>query len=195
MEPANKGLRKAECDKVMTKGEVARLLAMAGADERVTGPRNYMMLSLMANTGIREGETVSLKVGDVILEKPLIKVRHGKGGYPRDVYMNGKLKALLARWIKGRDGEEPLFRSQGHGGHLTTRAVRKVFSRYAKQAGLNPLLSLHSLRHFYGCQAFEARRDVIFVARQMGHRSLDTTQVYVHLVNQREQAAGVPVVL
>ena len=193
MVPWNKGSHKADCDKVPTEAEVERLLAMADADQRPIGCRNALILRTFANTGLRGFELAGLRVSDVMLNRHLLKVRCGKRGYSREVYYNGQLKELLASWVKGRDGNEPLFRAQ-HGSHLTTTALREVFKLYARQAGLPPIYSLHCLRHFYGTQAYRETGNLLFVARQLGHHSLDMVMWYAHLVDQASLAAGMTMV-
>jgi site-specific recombinase XerC len=79
--------------------------------------------------------------------------------------------------------EEPLIVSSNTGGHLTTRAIQKVFKRCAEKACLNSSYSIHCLRHTYACFLLKASDwNLRLVQKQLGHARISTTQVYADVM-------------
>ena len=121
----------------------------------------------------------------------LLVVRHGKGNKQRNVRFNGKLKKAFHEYIawkektgEGTRSEDPLIFSSNTKGHMTTRALEKVFKRCAKRAGIGGNYSIHCLRHTYACYLYKASRyNLRLVQKQLGHSSIKVTEVYADVLN------------
>lgn len=146
--------------------------------------RDYAMLEMLAGTGLRVGELLALKVGDVQINERSgqVTVRHGKGGGYREVPLTLDVRKALAAYLEeahpDRDnGEAPLW--VGPDGGLRHRSsVARLLDKYALQAGLESIHP-HTLRHTFATRYLNANPgDLRGLARLLGHTSLDTVMVY-----------------
>src|SRR5215831_15690143 len=129
--------------------EAERLLTMAGS------LRDHVMLSLRYGCGLRAGEIVRLKDGDIDSAQMIIRIVQSKGRKDRHVMLPPELLVLLRQWWKVRPkrfdadvpvGERWLFPGRRQGQHLTTRQLSRLFHESAAAAGITKRVSLHSLR-------------------------------------------------
>lgn len=178
--------------------EIAALMSVAlrtWDGEDFVPKRNAFLAELGLSTGLRVAEMADLACADMQVSGRWrsVVVRHGKGNKRRVVRVSERFKERCVLFIeaKGQAGEpvvpeSPVFRSPRTGRALTRRALQKIFKRTAKQAGLGETRSIHALRHTYGTQLCKASgNNLRLVQRQMGHNSLETTAIYLH-VQDRE---------
>jgi integrase/recombinase XerC len=179
--------------------QVEKLLAAPG-DNEVLGRRDRAMLETLYSTGIRVSELVGLAYEDLDLAGEALRVR-GKGKKERIVPLGSHAIGAVQRYLDmlRNDGKfGPLVRAGGtglplfvnkHGGRLSSRSVRRKLDKYLKQAGLDPSISPHTLRHSFATHLLDNGADLRSVQELLGHQSLSTTQVYTHLTTHRMQDA------
>ena len=177
--------------------QVEKLLS-APDDTNLLGARDRAILETLYSTGIRVSELVGINRGDIDDPGAALIVR-GKGRKERIVPLGshamaalrhyaGVLDAELVRNGQSPDPIAPLFINK-HGGRLSTRSVRRKVSKYLAQAGLDPNISPHTLRHSFATHLLDNGADLRSVQELLGHQSLSTTQVYTHLTTQRMRDA------
>lgn len=180
--------------------QIEKLLA-APSDADVLGRRDRAMLETLYSTGLRVSELVGLNLRDLDLVGEALHVR-GKGKKERVVPLGSHAITAIRRymdllstdpefaevWQGGRNADLPLFLNK-HGGRLSSRSVRRKLDKYLKQAGLDPTISPHTLRHSFATHLLDNGADLRTVQEMLGHQSLSTTQVYTHLTTQRIQEA------
>jgi len=136
---------------VLSPEQVKRVLTMA------TSLKARAMLTLAYGCGLRSGEVVRLRAGDIDSEQMIIRIVQSKGRKDRYVMLPPELLKLLRQWWKARptasnNGVAPEHRLlfPGRSGHqpMTTRQFSRLFKEAAKAAGLRKTISLHSLRHY-----------------------------------------------
>lgn len=164
--------------------EVHALLRAAGASSHGLAARNYAMLQLMLQAGLRVGEVAALQVGDLTLgeRSGVVRIRHGKGLKARDVPLNATARRALRQHLDrypAPDAGAPLFASSRDGA-MPVRTVQAVITSLARRARLKRLaVSAHTLRHTF---ALGFLRDnpgkLVELASLLGHESLDTTAIY-----------------
>ncbi len=183
----------------MTPEEVRRLKGvLRGAAQEALktgkkGPvRDWAILHVALDAGLRVSEIVSLRVGDLILDPghSAIIVRRGKGGKKRGVDIGQALREHLLEYLEWKRavGEstapEALLFPSPRGGTLTRQAVYHMFKRYARRAGLPERFTIHSCRHTYASMLYKASRyNLRLVQKQLGHASIRTTQVYADVLS------------
>lgn len=177
--------------------QVERLLA-APDDTELLGARDRAILETLYSTGIRVSELVGINRGDVDENGQALIVR-GKGRKERIVPLGSHALGALSHYIQilrkhqqqgdvSTNDDSPLFINK-HGGRLSTRSVRRKVSKYLVEAGLDPDISPHTLRHSFATHLLDNGADLRSVQELLGHQSLSTTQVYTHLSTQRKRDA------
>ena len=177
--------------------QVEKLLS-APDDSNLLGARDRAILETLYSTGIRVSELVGINRIDIDDTSAALIVR-GKGRKERLVplgshavaalrHYTAMLDAELTRNNKTPDHHAAMFINK-HGGRLSTRSVRRKVSKYLTQAGLDPNISPHTLRHSFATHLLDNGADLRSVQELLGHQSLSTTQVYTHLTTQRMRDA------
>lgn len=148
------------------------------------GVRNYAMLAVFLDTGLRLGELISLDVSDVDVGSAVIRVRNGKGSRERRVYAGRGLARALRDWIEVRpdtQADAALFTTRDGRG-LDKRNVARIAERPALRAGPGEnRVHPHMLRHTFATAWIINGGDVFSLQRMLGHASVSTTQVHVNL--------------
>jgi integrase/recombinase XerD len=137
---------------VMSLDEAKRLLAVAGS------LKVHVLLALRYGAGLRAGEVVRLKVGDIDSAQNIIRIVQFKGRKDRHVMLSPEMLDLLRQWWKVRptryDTGVPqeqrwLFPGRKPGKPMTTRQLNRLFHETADAAGIKKAVTLHALRHSF----------------------------------------------
>src|SRR6185312_16236968 len=176
----------------LTLADIHKLLA-APPDTDWAGRRDRAMLETLYSAGIRVSELVGLDVTTIDLNDGVITVR-GKGKKERLALLGPDAVAAVIGWLPDRaeilemcGRDSPAVFLNKDGGRLTTRSVGRLLTKYLRIAGLDPRTSPHTLRHSFATHLLDAGADIRGVQELLGHKSLNTTQVYTHVTTQRLQ--------
>ena len=170
--------------RAITLEQVEALLEAAGADETPLALRDRALLELLYGTGARISEAVGLAVDDLERGAGLVRL-DGKGGKQRIVpvgsYAQRAVEAYLVRSrpalsTRGR-GTSALFLN-ARGSRLSRQSAWAVLRAVAGRAGVDALVSPHTLRHSFATHLLDGGADVRVVQELLGHASVTTTQVY-----------------
>lgn len=185
---------------VMTKSETGRILARLDENARSgkgfsqshkLAVRNRAVIELLFGTGMRIGELCGLRNCDIDLERGLVRII-GKGNKERvvDVCMTVIL-AALREWVQVRetptDTNAYFFTNRlGHG--LSPQIVRLLVHQIAKECNIDKNVTPHTFRHTFATLLLEENVDVFTIQHILGHSSISTTQIYLHVnpVRQRD---------
>jgi integrase/recombinase XerC len=174
--------------------QVQKLLDAPG-DTDLLAARDKAMLEVLYSSGIRVSELVDLDMADMDLQEGVLRVR-GKGRKDRLTPIGSQAIKALQRYFELRNAD-PKLASQTtgrvflnkHGQSLSTRSVRRKLDKYLVQAGLDPGISPHTLRHSFATHLLNNGADLRSVQELLGHQSLSTTQIYTHLSTGRMKEA------
>jgi integrase/recombinase XerC len=159
--------------------EYTKMLSLAGAN-----PRDYAILQVFLQTGIRVSELASLRMQDIDFLKPSVTVA-GKGKVSREIALEKKgiqaLKSYLA--VRPESLASRLFLNY-KGEPISERGIRKLVVKYTKAAGITKKASCHTLRHTFATYKAEKGVSPFQLQQWLGHANLNTTQIYVHLGKQ-----------
>jgi integrase/recombinase XerD len=160
---------------VLSKDEVKRLL------EQTVNEKHRTMLSLIYACGLRRGELLALKLGDIDGERKVLWVRGGKGAKDRMIPLSDKVLAMLRAYYKGHRPKAWLFEGEKEGERYGERSLQLVFKQAARRSGVVPDATLHWLRHSYATHLLEAGTDLRYIQALLGHKSSKTTEIYTHV--------------
>lgn len=187
---------------VLQDHELARLLAVPNLTTP-SGLRNRCLFELMANAGLRSKEALALKTSDIRQdgERTLLHLRETKGSKVRRVPLTPDTAGLLSLWLARRKelGIAGRFvfctissgrRQSGFAGDpelepgkpLNSRYLRELVSRCGRKAGIERRVHPHILRHSFATRLLR-HSNVRVVQAALGHASLTSTQVYLHVLN------------
>ena len=179
---------------VLSIDEVRQLL---GA---VRKPRYRTYFSTVYSLGLRRNEGLHLQVRDIDSARMLVHVHRGKGAKDRFVPLPARTLALLREyWVTHRN---PVWLFPDIGSDqrqavssdrpMSKDGVQHAMQRVVHQLGIRKAVSIHTLRHSYATHLLEAGVNLRLIQQYLGHSSLQTTMVYLHLTTvSQEQAVAV----
>ena len=175
---------------VLTDAEREALLAQPGR-RYPTGLRNYCILRLMLNAGLRNSEVCGVRVGDLDLTSGRLKVR-GKGRKQRIVWVGEDDLEWLGKWMERRatlpDPRGRLF-STLKGGAVSPRYLQQMVKRMVARAGIEKDIHPHSLRHSFATDIYRKTKNLLITQKALGHASISTTEIYMHLCDDEMEEA------
>jgi len=184
--------------KVLSRGEVDRLIAAAAARDGAQGLRLACMVELAYASGLRISELTGLTLA-ALARDPAYLIVKGKGGKERLAPLNGAARAAVKAYLEVRpvflpkgaqNTQRPaspwLFPSRGKAGRLTPRRFAQLLDEAAADAGIDPArVSPHVLRHAFATHLLEGGADLRVVQTLLGHADIGTTQIYTHVASDR----------
>jgi len=166
----------------------------------VRTPQNKAYLTTVYTCGLRLNEALNLHVGDIDSQRMRIHVHRGKGAKDRYVPLPYKTLCILRDyWTTHRNPKlifPKLGRSENEGPTATEpmkkSSVQGALRRTLATLQLKKRVSVHTLRHSYATHLLEAGVNIRRIQQYLGHSSLNTTMVYLHLTTQgHERAYGI----
>jgi site-specific recombinase XerD len=154
----------------------------------ITNSRDRAMFLLMLRCGLRIGEVAALQLSDLYLdeERPRLVAR-GKGSKERSVYLSPQAEHALRQYLVERGSVASPFVFVSYLGQgLSTTAIHYRLMDYRERAGVT--LSAHRLRHTFASDLVSADVPVTSIQKLLGHRWLETTQIYVSANDRQVQA-------
>ena len=179
--------------KVLSRAEVDRLIAAAGAKDGAQGLRLACMVELAYASGLRISELTGLTLA-ALARDPAYLIVKGKGGKERLAPLNDAARIAVKAYLEVRPGFLPkadkanpwLFASRGKEGRLTPRRFAQLLDEAAADAGIDPArVSPHVLRHAFATHLLEGGADLRVVQTLLGHADIGTTQIYTHVAETR----------
>ncbi len=183
--------------KHLTLDECKELLNSVVEDETSkTRERDYCILTLFLNCGIRLSELAGLNITDLDNELRSMRVI-GKGNKERLVYLNEACASALRTYIAirvhtpSKKKNDPALFLSGQGNRISVKTVQWMVKKYLGEAGLqNKNYSTHKLRHTAATLMYQSGEVDIRVLKDiLGHEQLNTTQIYTHVANEHMQEA------
>jgi integrase/recombinase XerD len=175
---------------IFTKAEIKALYSACDGD--VLGIRDRVMLAVYYGCGLRRNEGVNLDTGDILPGKNLLFVRKGKNYKERYVPLTEAVKEDILNYL---DYARPvLIKKQTSSLFLNSRGERITASMLAERlkklkcrARIDKAAGLHTLRHSIATHLLQSGMKLAQIKRFLGHSSLESTQIYTHIVNETNE--------
>jgi integrase/recombinase XerD len=171
---------------VLTQSEARRILE--GVDTGTAhGHRDRTVLEVFYATGIRKAELLALRVADVNLEEELLRIEQGKGGRDRMVPLSRiachclqiYLRTIRPTLLRGRMTDRLFLSARGR--PLDRNVLGELVIRYARQVKIPKHITCHVWRHTCATHLLQNQASLRCIQEILGHRSLATTERYLHL--------------
>ena len=160
---------------VLSRAEVSGLI------DRARNPKHRAILVLLYSAGLRVGEVVRLRPGDLDMDRGLVRVRGGKGDKDRYTLLARRAVEVVDVYRAAYPDDRWLFPGGKPGRHLTTRSVQRVVKRAAAAAGIEKNVTAHTLRHSFATHLLESGTNLRIIQELLGHQSARTTQIYTRV--------------
>ena len=160
---------------VLSKSEVKEFL------DSIDDLRYKTIFSIIYSGGLRLNEVRNLKVTDIDSNAMKIIVRDGKGKKDRHTLLALNTLMLLREYWKIYKPKDYLFLGKDSVKPLGVRAIQLAFTKYLAKTTIQKKAHVHTLRHAFATHLLDAGTDIIYIQRLMGHSSITSTTIYLHL--------------
>ncbi len=154
------------------------------------GIRDRLILELLYGTGIRVSELCNININDIDYKNKTIRII-GKGDKERIVLFGEYCEEILLKYINNNrnnllnDKEHNILIVSNNGSKIGVSTVQKILSDILKSASIKKNITPHVFRHTFATHLLNEGCDILTVKELLGHSSLDTTQVYTHVSNEK----------
>lgn len=176
-----------------------RLLNVAGSDDNRNNKRDYAIITLFLNCGMRLSELVGINIKDINFSECQMTVI-GKGNKERTIYLNKACMAAINNYLAVRpvegiktdkaNSKNALFLSERKE-RISRRTVQYIVDKELRAAGLDTSkYSVHKLRHTAATLMYQyGKVDIRALQEVLGHESISTTEIYTHVANVQARSA------
>lgn len=159
---------------VLSQSEVMQVL------DSLTNIKHRTILSIIYSAGLRISEVRALTSKDIDSDRMQIRIVQAKGNKDRYVILSTKALEQLRLYYKLYRPCEWLFETR-KGVAISNRTIQNIFKSALKKAGVRKPASVHSLRHSFATHLMEQGVSLVIIQQLLGHKSLRTTSVYLHV--------------
>lgn len=166
--------------------EIDRIIAAIDLNNYL-GYRNLTIIEMLYSCGLRVSELINLKLSDLFIEEDFIKVT-GKGNKQRFVPIGLNTQKLIQSYLKihrplikiSTSDSDTIFLNR-NGKKLTRAMIFTIVKKIKIKAGIKKNVSPHTFRHSFATHLLENGADLRSIQMMMGHESITTTEIYMHL--------------
>jgi len=171
---------------ILSAEEAERILAVPDL-ATAAGLRDRAILEVLYSTGMRRGEVIGLKLGDLDAERGTVMIRQGKGHKDRMIPIGARALAWVARYrdevrpsLRLAEDDGTLFLTQ-QGERMGANRLTQMVRDTIRASGVEKQGSCHLFRHTCATLMLEGGADVRFIQALLGHAKLDTTTIYTQV--------------
>ena len=148
----------------------------------INNKKHFLMICILYGSGLRVSEVCKIRVKDLDFINLKLKIRNSKGNKDRITLLSEKLVPRLENLIRGRIADDFLFETT-FGKKYSVRTVQKIFSDALIKSGLKKKASCHTFRHCFATHLVHSGVDIKTVKELLGHKSVNTTLIYIKLAD------------
>ena len=159
---------------VLSEEEVAAVI------KAVNNLKHKVILMTIYSAGLRLSECLALTVADMDFDRNQIRIRQGKGKKDRQTVLSRTLLSEMKDYLIKFCPKIFLFDGQKDG-RYSASSVQAIMKRAVKKSGIKKHATVHTLRHSFATHLLENGTDIRFIQELLGHKRLETTQIYTHI--------------
>ena len=159
---------------VLSKDEISRII------NTTKNIKHKALLMVTYSSGLRLGEVCNLRPGDIDSERMMVRVVQAKGAKDRYTILSPVTLAFLRDYWKIYRVKNFLFENSNHE-HLAHKTVQSAFKKALQKSGVKKDVGIHSLRHSFATHLMEQGVSLPIIQQLLGHTSLRTTSIYLHV--------------
>lgn len=171
--------------------EKSQILALIDA---IDEPVYKAIFTTIYSSGLRIQEAINLKISDIDSKQMQIHIRESKSGSSRNAILSEKNLELLRNYIKihplSKAGkwkpEDYIFCVSSREKPICTKTIRTVLNQAVKKLKITKNVTVHTLRHSFATHLLEDNVNIFAIKELLGHRSISSTAVYLHVVDARK---------
>jgi integrase/recombinase XerD len=160
---------------ILSREEISKMIQLTA------NLKHKVIIAVLYSSGLRREELLNLKIRDIDSDCMLIRVRNGKGNKSRDTLLAQNTLELLRSYYRFYHPSEYLFESYRSGTAYSGSSVIKVVQRASQRANITKHIYPHSLRHTFATHLLEQGTNLKVIQKLLGHASLRSTMIYLHL--------------
>lgn len=167
----------------LERGELQKMFDIR-IPNKLLDARNRAILRLLYSTGVRLAELLRMDIDAYRYPEMMIV---GKGRKPRVIFISQDAHVAVTKYLKLRkEVKGPLFVSHGRNRdkRLSTVSIESIVRNYAIKAGITKKVTPHAIRHTFATELRKKGVDITFIKDFLGHSSILTTTIYLHVSNQ-----------
>ena len=153
--------------------------------------KHKTILYTIYSAGLRLGELIQLRKQDIHVDRKQIFIKQTKGKKDRYVVLSNKLMKILKKYLDEYKPDYWLFEGQTSG-QYSYSSVQSILRKNVEKAGINPMATVHTLRHSFATHLLENGTDLRTIQILLGHSSSKTTEIYTHVSNKHLQTVKSP---
>jgi integrase/recombinase XerD len=162
---------------ILSREELKKLFSAA------QNPKHRVILRLIYGSGLRRNELIKLRIKDVETDdgKCRLRINKSKGCKDRYTVLSSKVLSELRAYYLACRPKEYLFNGQKKGQPMSHELLRYIMTKALKRSGIQKEVSLHTLRHCFASHALEDGMNIRSLQQLLGHASLQSTMIYLHV--------------
>jgi site-specific recombinase XerD len=160
--------------------------------KQIHNVKHKAIFCLLYGCGLRRSEVLHLKPHDIDRTRMIVNVRQAKNNKDRQVMLDKKLLLLLEQYYRQYRPTEYMFNGQ-YGNIYSGSSINLFLKYYSKKARVKKKVKAHTLRHSFATHLLEDGVDISIIQKLLGHASLKTTLIYVHISNKHISGIKSPV--
>lgn len=163
---------------ILTQDEIKLVLS------NIANLKHKAILWLMYSSGVRVSELQALTPEHIDSKQMYIMVRGGKGNKDRSTLLSTNCLSLLREYYKAYRPIKYLFNGAAKASPYSATSLRNILKNAVKKAGIKKKITLHTLRHSFATHLLENGTNLFYIKELLGHKSIKTTLVYLHLCSK-----------
>ena len=171
--------RKFKIPTILTKEEIKRMI------ENTKNEKHKLLIKFAYGTGLRVSELVNVKINDLNLDEGLVLIKSGKGDRDRYSIIPQTLVLDLKNYLTTREDSNQYLFPGFDNKNLSIRTIQKIVDKSAKLANIQKNVHVHTLRHSFATHLLESGTDIRIIQKLLGHKKLETTQIYTQVSTQQ----------